>query len=619
MIKPTTKSSICLIDSSSVDYFLKYISNYKKIITFDYDSHIKLNKNKIDHMTSDDFISPSEFTELDKQSFIFSAWYKENELSNCLIYKKINLGKLFYIDFFNYFLPLLKNFFEINKIYLFYKTENFVASNNLYKILNKFTDSVTLLKEETLEPTNYDLDSLDYKFKIKNHSFKLTLTKNKFEKLRNFIDNLLKNLFHKKLNDNQKSHLLIEFDSIKFKNLFKNFSKSNNFVCYNRRRPTIWNLESYSSIKNSNSYFFTENELLTNEAKQNILNSEDWINNALSYMKKHDHIFNFFFTFSEADLWSIIKDSFFDLCRFRFKEIIKEIELAEQLFKKIKFSSVLILSENGTTEQIISHFAKINHIPIILLQHGLYYDHPLAKNMNTFQGILPITSDIFAVWGNVMNNFSKNMILDSKKIQLIGSPNLESIFKINKQELKQNYILVAAQGPSTNSIYDMDIKLIEKYVNTIKEICHISTKLNENLIFKLHPDPHEMDIENIVNSINPSIKVIKSGSITDLIKNCKIFITIDISTTILEAQILEKPVISISVKDYQVGDEKSQIFLSNSCIHTDIENFHFYLSKIVHDKNYKKTLIQNGLNFVDDYLINKKNSSKCLIELLEKL
>jgi hypothetical protein len=619
MITSKIESSIYLINSSSVDYFLKHITNYKKIITFDYDSHIKLNQNKIDHITSDDFITPSEFTQLHKQSYTFSSWYNENELSNCLIYKKINLGQLFYNNFFDYFLPLLKNFFEINKIFLFYKTEKFVAPYNLYKILNKFTNNVKLLNEETLEPLNLFHNSLVYNFKIKNHFFKLTLTKNKFQKLRNFADNFFKNLFHKKLNNDQKSHLLIEFDSIKFKNLFTNFPNSSNFISYNRRRPIIWNLESYSIIKNSNSYFFTENELLTNEVKQNILNSEVWINDALSCMEKYDHNFQKFFSFSETALWLIIKDSFFDLCRSKFKEIIKEIELAEQLFKKVKFSSVLIWSEMGATEQIISHFAKINHIPIILLQHGLYYDHHLAKNMNMFEGVLPINSDIFAVWGNLMNNFSKNMNLDSKKIQLIGSPNLESIFKINKQELKQNYILVAAQGPSTNSIYDMDIKLIEKYVNTIKEISHIVTKLDENLIFKIHPNPHEMDIENIVNSINPSIKVIKSGSITDLIKNCKIFVAIDVSTTILEAQILEKPVISISVKDYHAGDAESQIFLSNSCIRTDIKNFQSHLSKIMHDEIFKRILIQNGLNFVDDYLINKKNSSKCLIELLEKL
>ena len=40
MIKSKIESSIFLIDSSSVDYFLKHITNYKKIITFDYDSHI---------------------------------------------------------------------------------------------------------------------------------------------------------------------------------------------------------------------------------------------------------------------------------------------------------------------------------------------------------------------------------------------------------------------------------------------------------------------------------------------------------------------------------------------------------------------------------------------------
>ena len=117
------------------------------------------------------------------------------------------------------------------------------------------------------------------------------------------MDNFFKNLFHKKLNNNKKSHLLIEFDSIKFKNLFTNFSKSSNFISYNRRRPIIWNFESYSIIKNSNSYFFTENELLTDKVKQNILNSEVWINNTLSCMKKYDQNFEKFFSFSETNLW----------------------------------------------------------------------------------------------------------------------------------------------------------------------------------------------------------------------------------------------------------------------------------------------------------------------------
>ena len=52
------------------------------------------------------------------------------------------------------------------------------------------------------------------------------------------------------------------------------------------------------------------------------------------------------------------------------------------------------------------------------------------------------------------------------------------------------------------------------------------------------------------------------------------------------------------------------------------EQGHFNLAEMIkrkHDKIFKNELIQNGLNFVDNYLINQKNSSKCLIDFLQKL
>ena len=56
---------------------------------------------------------------------------------------------------------------------------------------------------------------------------------------------------------------------------------------------------------------------------------------------------------------------------------------------------------------------------------------------------------------------------------------------------------------------------------------------------------------------------IKTGDIIPLIKNCELLITFDLSTTILEAQILKKPVLSISLRDYGFG--KSKIFLRDTC------------------------------------------------------
>ena len=46
------------------------------------------------------------------------------------------------------------------------------------------------------------------------------------------------------------------------------------------------------------------------------------------------------------------------------------------------------------------------------------------------------------------------------------------------------------------------------------------TSLNHKLLIKIHPSPDEFDPTELVRSINPDIQVIKTGNISNLIKNC---------------------------------------------------------------------------------------------------
>ena len=69
-----SKNDIILLFDSSMNFqdVNKIIKEKKpRIITFDYDSHIKLNENKIDHITSDDFITKSEFIQFDNLELKF--------------------------------------------------------------------------------------------------------------------------------------------------------------------------------------------------------------------------------------------------------------------------------------------------------------------------------------------------------------------------------------------------------------------------------------------------------------------------------------------------------------------------------------------------------------------
>ena len=114
--------------------------------------------------------------------------------------------------------------------------------------------------------------------------------------------------------------------------------------------------------------------------------------------------------------------------------------------------------------------------------------------------------------------------------------------------------------------------------------------------------------------LDPNIQVIKTGSISDLIRSCDVLVTIDISTVTLEAQIFEKPVISISVKNYNIGEDDCSFFKSKSCIRTELQNFEMNFNRLLQDQKFKHETINRGKKYVNNYLSNQGSASRKLIE-----
>ena len=154
-------------------------------------------------------------------------------------------------------------------------------------------------------------------------------------------------------------------------------------------------------------------------------------------------------------------------------------------------------------------------------------------------------------------------------------------------------------------------------MDAIKKVCYLATKYNKKLIIKTHPSPDELDPSFIAKQINSEIKVIKEGKISPLIQSCELLITIDFTTVILDAHILGKPVISLTVKDNQWGIPTA--FKNNSCLVTDLEKFNDDLKNILNNEDFKNQLIINGVKSSKEYLSYQNNGSKELIKFLEKL
>lgn len=611
-------NTIILFDSSSNIEDLKKIKKKDAlIVSFDYESHKQLSQNKIPHEISDKYLSKDDLKKIYKESFNFSRWYEEPTPSNFLEYEKINLGKLFYIELHHFLIPFLKKFLELIHISNKYSNSTFFATNILYDICKSLISSVTYFGTKQDNQKEFLYDSIKYQL---TNSFSINISRKSYFKLKKISEGIIHTLLKGSQNTNlQKSVLLVEFDPIRYEKFLE--SSTNfpiNLILFNRRRPVVWNKKSYSIIKKSNCFVVTSQDLISNEVKNNIKKMKNVVDQKLYQLLNNEKFFNTFFMLGNTSFWGLIKPFFIELCTKRIEEAIPEIEITKQLFKKNKISCILVWSESGFNEQIVIKLAKKENIKIVLLQHGFYWETLENQKSNEFEGIFPIESDKLLVWGEI----SKHHAIEcgfSGKTETTGSLIYDTLFdRKNKiSSGKEGFVLLATSSPVKNEVFDLTVKTMHDYEHAIEMICKTILKLNKKLIIKLHPFQEELDITPIVKKFGDKIITRKVGDILPLIESCEVFLTIDYSTTILEAQILEKPVISILVKD-RLTTQTPPVFSSNSCLTTTIEDFEHTIKKVLNDSNLKIKLIENGKKFVNNYLLNQGTAVNKTLQFLEK-
>ena len=612
------EQNIVLFESSTnLKNIEKFISkNDSIIVTFDYKSHEMLTLRKVSHEVSDSFLDEKDIHFLQKETYRLTKWF-ETKVSDSITYDNINLGELFYIDLYFILLPAMKKFFEIIQINKKYPNANFFASSIHYEMTKQFSKSVISLGGKKLSPKFY-LDMIGSRFEIGKKNFTIRLSKKRYNSLKKLSEKIMWSKKTQKINPSKKTILFTEFDPLRYNSIFSSeLQNTSNILLYNRRRPAIWNLRSLSILKKSGCGIVLEDSLMDRTLSSSIKKNSELSENFIRSLLDHEDFLESFFSINGISFWQSIRYDFIQLCKSRFKNALTEIMLAKKLFEKFSPSAVIVLSEMGFQEQILIQVAKKFQTSIILLQHGLYYDDKAAFEDNQFLGVIPHRSDKIAVWGTVFKQYLEECKISSKKIQIIGNPYFDELFEEYNQTSagKKGFVLLAAQSPNVgSSVVDLEIKSMEKYLEAIKTICKTVLKADKELIIKLHPDPSELDITTFVKKIDPKIRIIKTGNISDLIKACDILVTIDISTVILEAQIFEKPTISVSVKNYNIGDDNCSFFKSKSCVRTELQNFEINFNRLLQDLEFKHETITQGKKFVNNYLSNQGNASRKLIE-----
>ena len=576
-----------------------------KIISFDYESHEILKKEGILHDISENFLQENNFDYIQKQVYEKVKWYNETVAEKYLIYEGINLGKLVHSEIHIFLVSLFKKFHEILNIYKTYPDHFFITSYQLHKLISMLTKSTLKINSFDKTPKVGE----DAYMKIGGKHSNIFIGRLFYQKIKKILDIFSHVNFNasKKIINNQHSTLFVEFDPLRFNRFILESKKFHSHkIFFGRRRPPILSLKTFLLFKKTKSKIITPFSLKNRKFfrdKNQILE----IKNKIETLWTQEAFFNSFFSIDKISIWTLIKPYFIESLENRLNDILYEIEFVKHMFQEYKFNKILLFSEIGFSEQIIVHFAKKSNIPTLLLQHGCYYETAQKGLVTDSQGVFPSNSDKFLVWGNsTKQNAISYGIVPEEKIETLGCIRFDNLQLENSSN--NDYVLFAITGPEPEFVHGLSTKNIEEYMNTIRKICEIVNQMGKKLVIKLHPSPDALNVKDIVHKIDSKITVVTSGDVGTLIPACSVLIVLELTTSIIEAQLHHKPVVFVETINYDSLLGRPEVLTSKSVEITLISELENTLKKLFNNDEFRKKSIQKYQNFIVNYITNIGNA-----------
>lgn len=613
--------TISLIHGGDFDNsFISKIKN-SKIFVFDYSSFKTIEKYNFEYFFADEFLTKLDREKIHDHVVSKLYWYEDQKLSN-------NNKQLFqFLDplyLLQKLLVTLIQFSIIKKILEKEKPKKIFATKNLSKIVSAINDEIPiiLLNQEKIEI----FDKYDLRIKLFSKNISLKISMSKLGKLQNFYESIMCTLYKIWLTKSKKPLiLLLEFDPSKFGKFFHEI-KSNNFNCVilNRRKSPILNRNSLKILKNSNIKLFNFNNLLsTNEKKEISLLTNQYRVFLNNFWDNEKNLFNIF-SFENSSYYLAIKD-------FLKKQFESEIEFnvqnliqSKHIFKNFDIKCILYQYESGTSENIT--LSQRQNTPSLLIRHGFssFSDKldDLRWKYDQFR-LLKLNCNQIIMWGNSDYNFYSKF-LPKMSLKKIGSPRHDNFFidSKKKNDLKKTILITAS--PIIEWTGQQNINLELRYENFLKSIIDdLQKHKNFNIIVKLHPGwgwQFNYTLLKICKNIDPNIPIFSTESIVELIDRSDMIININAeenqpSTVILEALIMKKPVINISLdesnREFDYDGISPIISLSYK---TDIMK---YVIKLFDDSKFYEELTKKIIKSLNNYLSNHKNASKQLADYLK--
>ena len=320
------------------------------------------------------------------------------------------------------------------------------------------------------------------------------------------------------------------------------------------------------------------------------------------------------FSHNQESFWNAIKDDFSKLIIRRFSESVERLILINEMFDKMNIKSVLDWAHTGMEEKEISFVANKKRISIFCLQHGIMTLNPKFEKYHSIMPVLPSNNSKMLVWGKIMEDYLLEHRVNSKQITIVGSPRHDRFFK--KKSVKNNNTILIASNLFFHVNFDgNDTRAIERFELFLKETLeYIKKNSNKKPIIKLHATEY-FDISPIIKKIDPSIPIYQHQDILELLESCDVLISLNYSTILLDALILNKPTL-VFLPEKQ-NFEQEEIIKQNAVLSVSNDSeLEIKMKQILFDEDTRNDLIKNGKLFIEKYFSHQGNSCKILTKFL---
>ena len=594
-----------------------------KIISFDYEAHKKLEGLGIKHFFVEEYITEKDEINIDNKTVeLTTGWYLHSELIKSLKYNEMNIGSLLEIELIWYFFEFLKRTIGMIRVIEKEKPKKIFGAFLSGCIESVCKDkTIEIIKHKSKKKTELFFDSIEIPIGIRGRIISIKVSRKNFSRIKKILAGLINKIYRIKPNfhdlKTKKTILLLDYNPILYTKLLESLSNSkHNVFLLNQRRPAIWNYKSLQIIKNSKCKIIELNDFSNKETKLKIQNEINAVKIELKNLWNNDNIFNEIFSIEGYSFWNVIKENFSNLITGRFIESIERFILLNKLFDNLDTSCILEWAHVGLEDKIIISIANKRKIPNMFLQHGLYTQNVKFDKYIQILPILPSNGSKHVVWGKILEEFILKHGNKQEEIIRIGSPRHDEFFK-RKHRKNSNQILLAANGLFHNNCQGADTSAFIKMENFVRKILETIKKYpDKKIIIKLHPGKVSFDIKPLIREIDPTIQIYQNENIIDLLENCDSVISLNYSTVILDAMILQKPTL-VLLPEKQ--NHENEIAVKNGAVlSTSDENcIECMINDLLYNKEIRDELLQKGNDFVNNYFTNQGNASEHLAEILE--